>query len=297
MTAPIRVVLVDDQQLVRAGLRPLAERDGDIELVGETADGRTGLSRVRELRPDLVLMDLRMPVMDGLEATRAIVADPLLDGVRVLVLTTFDEDEHVHAAILAGAAGYLLKDIAPDDLRSAIRTVAAGDALLSPAITAAVMRPETNLVAHAVDVAANRGMRVAFNPSPLDDEALAVDLGAVDYLFVNEHEAAALTGAPESEEAVDRLARRWPRMQIMMTLGADGSIWRQGDQTCAVDAVRSEVVDTTGAGDTFTGFYLGSVLRGLPVERALETASRAASLAIGRKGAAEAIPTGALVGL
>lgn len=140
MTAPIRVVLVDDQQLVRAGLRPLAERDGDIELVGETADGRTGLSRVRELRPDLVLMDLRMPVMDGLEATRAIVADPLLDGVRVLVLTTFDEDEHVQEAIRAGAAGYLLKDIAPDDLRSAIRTVAAGDALLSPAITAAVMR-------------------------------------------------------------------------------------------------------------------------------------------------------------
>lgn len=160
-----------------------------------------------------------------------------------------------------------------------------------------IVQNETNLVAHAVDVAANRGMRVAFNPSPLDDEALAVDLGAVDYLFVNEHEAAALTGAPVSEEAVDRLARRWPRMQIMMTLGADGSIWRQGDQTCAVDAVRSEVVDTTGAGDTFTGFFLGSVLRGLPVERALETASRAASLAIGRKGAAEAIPGGEFVDL
>lgn len=140
MTSPIRVVLVDDQQLVRAGLRPLAERDGDIEVVGEASDGRAGLARVRELRPDLVLMDLRMPVMDGLEATRAIVADPLLDGVRVLVLTTFDEDEHVQEAIRAGAAGYLLKDIAPDDLRSAIRTVAAGDALLSPAITAAVMR-------------------------------------------------------------------------------------------------------------------------------------------------------------
>ena len=140
MTSPIRVVLVDDQQLVRAGLRPLAERDGDIEVVGEASDGRAGLARVRELRPDLGLMDLRMPVMDGLEATRAIVADPLLDGVRVLVLTTFDEDEHVQEAIRAGAAGYLLKDIAPDDLRSAIRTVAAGDALLSPAITAAVMR-------------------------------------------------------------------------------------------------------------------------------------------------------------
>lgn len=140
MISLLRVVLVDDQQLVRAGLRPLAERDGDIEVVGEASDGRAGLARVRELRPDLVLMDLRMPVMDGLEATRAIVADPLLDGVRVLVLTTFDEDEHVQEAIRAGAAGYLLKDIAPDDLRSAIRTVAAGDALLSPAITAAVMR-------------------------------------------------------------------------------------------------------------------------------------------------------------
>ena len=136
----IRIVLVDDQALVRTGLRALAERDGDIEVVGEASDGRAGLARVRELRPDLVLMDLRMPVMDGLEATRAIVADPLLDGVRVLVLTTFDEDEHVQEAIRAGAAGYLLKDIAPDDLRSAIRTVAAGDALLSPAITAAVMR-------------------------------------------------------------------------------------------------------------------------------------------------------------
>lgn len=140
MSEPISLVIVDDQQLVRAGLRPLAERDGDIVVVGEAADGRAGLARVRELRPDLVLMDIRMPVMDGLEATRAIIAEPQLDGVRVLVLTTFDEDEHVHEALRAGAAGYLLKDIAPDALRTAIRTVAAGDALLSPAITATVMR-------------------------------------------------------------------------------------------------------------------------------------------------------------
>lgn len=158
-----------------------------------------------------------------------------------------------------------------------------------------IVQNETNLVAQAVEAAAHRGMRVAFNPSPLDGEALAVDLGAVDYLFVNEHEAAALTGATRPEEALDSLARRWPRMQIMMTLGADGSVWRQGERTCAVDAVRSEVVDTTGAGDTFAGFFLGSVLRGLPVERALETASRAASLAIGRKGAAASIPAGGLV--
>ncbi|WP_139416389.1 response regulator [Agromyces laixinhei] len=136
----IRVVIVDDQELVRAGLRPLAERDGDILVIGEAADGRSGLSRVRELRPDVVLMDIRMPVMDGLEATRAIVADAALDGIRVLILTTFDEDDHVYEAVRAGASGYLLKDVSPDDLRAAIRTVAAGDALLSPTITAKVMR-------------------------------------------------------------------------------------------------------------------------------------------------------------
>ncbi|WP_157007984.1 response regulator [Agromyces laixinhei] len=136
----IRVVIVDDQELVRAGLRPLAERDGDILVIGEAADGRSGLSRVRELRPDVVLMDIRMPVMDGLEATRAIVADAAFDGIRVLILTTFDEDDHVYEAVRAGASGYLLKDVSPDDLRAAIRTVAAGDALLSPTITAKVMR-------------------------------------------------------------------------------------------------------------------------------------------------------------
>ncbi|MFE5342276.1 response regulator [Isoptericola sp. NPDC056578] len=151
----IRVVLVDDQELVRAGLRPLAELDGDITVVGEAADGRAGLSRVRELRPDVVLMDVRMPALDGIGATRAIVEDPALRDVRVLVLTTFDEDEHVVEAIRAGAAGYLLKDVSPDDLRAAIRTVAAGDSLLSPAVTAAAMRA------------------VAAAPRRLDDVAVA----------------------------------------------------------------------------------------------------------------------------
>jgi DNA-binding NarL/FixJ family response regulator len=136
----IRIVLVDDQEMVRTGLRALAERDGDIAVVGEAANGRSGLSRVRELRPDVVLMDIRMPEMDGLRATREIVSDSDLDAVRVLVLTTFDEDEHVFEAIRSGASGYLLKDVSPTDLRQAIRVVAGGEALLSPSVTRTVLR-------------------------------------------------------------------------------------------------------------------------------------------------------------
>lgn len=135
----IRVVLVDDQELVRAGLRGLAQRDGDIEVVGEAADGRAGLERVRELRPDLVLMDIRMPHLDGIAATARIAGDPALAEVRVIVLTTFDEDEDVLAALRAGAAGYLLKDLSPEDLRAAIRVVAGGDSLLSPSVTTTVL--------------------------------------------------------------------------------------------------------------------------------------------------------------
>ena len=136
----IRLVLVDDQELVRTGLRALAERDGDITVVGEATDGRGGLGVIRQHRPDVVLMDIRMPVLDGIAATKAIVEDPALADVRVVVLTTFDEDENVMNAIRAGAAGYLLKDVSPTDLRAGIRRVAAGDALLSPAITGTVMR-------------------------------------------------------------------------------------------------------------------------------------------------------------
>jgi DNA-binding NarL/FixJ family response regulator len=131
----IRVVLADDQSLVRAGFRALLERADDIEVVGEAADGDQVVAVVRRTRPDVVLMDVRMPKVDGLEATRRITADERLNEVRVLVLTTFEIDEYVFAALRAGASGFIVKDIEPDDLRRAVRVVAAGQALLSPSVT------------------------------------------------------------------------------------------------------------------------------------------------------------------
>ncbi|WP_405092603.1 response regulator transcription factor [Micromonospora sp. NBC_01392] len=136
---PVRVVVVDDQHLVRTGLRALLERAPDIVVVGEAGDGVGGVAVVREQRPDLVLMDVRMPGGDGLAATRRILADPTLAGVQVVVLTTFDDDEYLFEAIRAGAAGFLLKDTPPDALRDAVRVVAGGDALLSPAVTRRVL--------------------------------------------------------------------------------------------------------------------------------------------------------------
>jgi len=140
ISAKIRVVLIDDQELVRAGLRTLLARDPEIEVMGEAGDGRTGVRMVQQTRPDVVLMDLRMPRLDGLAATREIVSDPSLSGTQVVVLTTFDEDEDIQAAMRAGAAGYLLKDLSPDELRRAVHVVAGGAALLAPAITRRVMQ-------------------------------------------------------------------------------------------------------------------------------------------------------------
>ena len=131
----IRVLLADDQTLVRSGFRELLERTEDIEVIGEVSDGAEALARTRAEQPDVVLMDIRMPVMDGLEATRAIAADRELSAVRVIMVTTFDLDEYVFEALHAGASGFLLKDVEPDDLRNAVRVVAGGDALLSPSVT------------------------------------------------------------------------------------------------------------------------------------------------------------------
>ncbi|MEU8075134.1 response regulator transcription factor [Catellatospora citrea] len=136
---PLRVVLVDDQHLIRTGLRAVLERAPDITVVGEAGDGARGVDVVLAEQPDVVLMDVRMPGVDGIEATRRILADRRLTRVQVVMLTTFDDDEYLFEAIRAGAAGFLLKDTAPDALRDAVRTVAGGDALLSPAVTRRVL--------------------------------------------------------------------------------------------------------------------------------------------------------------
>jgi len=176
----ITVVIVDDQHLVRAGVRALLERTPDIEVVGEAEDGESGLRAVVRHRPDVVLMDIRMPIMDGVTATQRIRADPRLDGVAVVVLTTFDADEHVFEAIRAGARGFLLKDTEPDDLRRAVRVVAAGESLLSPGVTATVMK------------AAARG-----SPSPVEASRLAP-------LTQREREVLVEVGAGRSNDEIGR---------------------------------------------------------------------------------------------
>jgi DNA-binding NarL/FixJ family response regulator len=131
----VRVAIADDQWLVRDGFRVQLGLAGDMAFAGEASTGEQAVALARREHPDVILMDVRMPVLDGIEATRRITADPQTSGVRVLVLTTFDVDEYVFAALRAGASGFLLKDVTPEELLAAIRVVAAGEALLAPAAT------------------------------------------------------------------------------------------------------------------------------------------------------------------
>jgi DNA-binding NarL/FixJ family response regulator len=151
----IRVLLADDQALIRAGFRVLVDSADDIEVVGEAEDGAQAVALARQHRADIVLMDIRMPRVDGLEATRRIGADESLAGVKVLILTTFESDEYVYEALQAGASGFLVKDTEPAELLHAIHVIARGDALLSPGIT-------RRLIA---DIAARRPARTPTHPA------------------------------------------------------------------------------------------------------------------------------------
>lgn len=152
----IRVVLVDDQALLRAGFRALIEAEDDIVVVGEASDGRGALDVIVAQKPDVVLMDIRMPELDGLEATRILMSNPALKGVHVVILTTFDLDEYVFEAVRIGASGFFVKDTEPAELLAGIRAVAVGDALLSPGVT-------RRLIAEFAD-----GSRATASPALLD---------------------------------------------------------------------------------------------------------------------------------
>jgi DNA-binding NarL/FixJ family response regulator len=157
----IRVLLADDQPLIRGGFRALLDAEDDIAVVGEAADGHAAVALAAEHVPDVALMDVQMPILDGIEATRRIAADPRLAGVHVVILTNYGFDEHVYNALRAGASGFLVKDIEPADLLHAVRIAARGDALLAPAITRRliseyVSRPPDRQVADALEELTNR---------------------------------------------------------------------------------------------------------------------------------------------
>jgi DNA-binding NarL/FixJ family response regulator len=161
----IRVLLVDDQALIRAGFRALLEAEDDIQVVAEAVDGAQAVELATRHRPDVALVDIQMPVMNGIEATERIAADPELAGVRVVILTNYGLDEYVYQALRAGAAGFLVKDTEPADLLHGIRIAARGDALLSPSVTRTliaeyVSRPPRRAVAEALGVLTNREREV-----------------------------------------------------------------------------------------------------------------------------------------
>ncbi|GGM81049.1 response regulator [Dactylosporangium sucinum] len=161
----IRVLLVDDQALIRAGFRALLDGEDEFEVVGEAADGERGVELAAELRPDVALVDIQMPRLDGIEATRRIAADPALTETHVVILTNYGLDEYVYAALRAGAAGFLVKDTEPEDLLHGVRVAARGDALLSPAITRRligefVARPPRAPLTAALDSLTNREREV-----------------------------------------------------------------------------------------------------------------------------------------
>jgi DNA-binding NarL/FixJ family response regulator len=153
-------LLVDDQVLIRSGIRSLLEAEDDIEVVAEAADGHQGVALAKQYRPDIALVDVQMPVLDGIEATRRIVADERLAGVRVVILTNYGLDEYIFRALRAGASGFLLKDTEPAELLHALRVIMRGDALLSPAVTRRLI---SEFIARPLDALATAGMEALTN--------------------------------------------------------------------------------------------------------------------------------------
>jgi DNA-binding NarL/FixJ family response regulator len=204
MTPAIRVVLAEDQAIVRAGFRSLLDAEPDIEVAGEAATGDEALRQVKALRPDVVVMDIRMPGIDGLEATRQITEDPALEDTRVLVLTTFELDEYVFGALRAGASGFLLKGGEPADLLLAVRVVANGESLLAPSVTRRLIEAYTS------------------NPG----RGPHAEINGLDELTAREHEVLKLvaTGLTNAEIAqklyLSPLTAKTHVSRILMKLGA-----------------------------------------------------------------------------
>jgi len=215
----ITVLLADDQHLVRAGFRSLLKRDRGIAVAGEASTGDEAVRTARALRPDVVLMDIRMPGLDGIAATRQIMADPDLRDCRVIILTTFETDEYVFAALEAGASGFLTKEVDPDGLRQAVRVVAAGEALLSPSVTRRVVKQ----FAHRPAPAPGGGTRLAALTARELEVVRLVASGLSNEDIARELVISPLTAKTHITRAISRLGVR-DRVQLVILAYEEGLV-------------------------------------------------------------------------